>query len=65
MADYEKNEMTARTLSPTGETAFKNGSLKPVPEPLVIGKGLEKIPEGIALCQQGISAGKVVVVLWI
>ncbi|BCR91313.1 zinc-binding alcohol dehydrogenase family protein [Aspergillus chevalieri] len=41
--------------------ALKNGSLKPVPEPLVIGKGLEKIPEGIALCQQGISAGKVVV----
>lgn len=32
MADYEKNEMTARTLSPTGETAFKNGSLQYVAE---------------------------------
>jgi hypothetical protein len=32
MADYEKNEMTARTLSPAGETAFKNGSLEYVAE---------------------------------
>lgn len=40
---------------------LKNGSLKPMPEPLVIGEELEKISEGVALCQQGISAGEVVV----
>ena len=38
--------------------ALKNGTLKPVPVPLVTGKGLEKISEGVALCQQGRSAGK-------
>ncbi|GAB7324404.1 hypothetical protein MBLNU13_g08342t1 [Cladosporium sp. NU13] len=32
MADYEKNEMMARTLSPAGETAFKNGSWEYVAE---------------------------------
>lgn len=31
MADYEKNEMTARTLSPAGET-FKTGNLEFVAE---------------------------------
>jgi amino acid transporter len=32
MADYEKNEMTARTLSPAGETVFKTGNLEYVAE---------------------------------
>ncbi|KAE8414147.1 chaperonin 10-like protein [Aspergillus pseudocaelatus] len=43
--------------------ALKDGTLKPVPEPLVVGEGLEKIPEGVSLSQQGISARKVVVIL--
>ncbi|ODM21236.1 hypothetical protein SI65_04289 [Aspergillus cristatus] len=41
--------------------ALKNGYLKPVPEPLVIGKGLEKIPDGVDLCRKGVSAGKIVI----
>jgi hypothetical protein len=32
MADYEKNDVTARTLSPAGETIFKSGSLEYVAE---------------------------------
>ncbi|KAE8132090.1 chaperonin 10-like protein [Aspergillus pseudotamarii] len=43
--------------------ALKDGTLKPVPEPLVVGEGLEKIPEGVSLSQQGISARKIVVTL--
>ncbi|KAE8383604.1 chaperonin 10-like protein [Aspergillus bertholletiae] len=43
--------------------ALENGTLKPVPEPLLVGRGLEKIPEGVSLSQQGISAKKIVVAL--
>jgi hypothetical protein len=43
--------------------ALKNGSLKPVPEPVVVGKGLEKIADGIALGLKGVSAAKLVVEL--
>lgn len=32
MADTEKNDVTARTLSPAGETAFKTGNLEFVAE---------------------------------
>ncbi|KAE8149635.1 chaperonin 10-like protein [Aspergillus avenaceus] len=41
--------------------ALKNGTLKTVPEPLVVGTGLEKIPEAVSLSQQGVSAKKLVV----
>lgn len=43
--------------------SLKNGSLKPASNPQAIGKGLEKIPEGVALCQSEISAGNAVVTL--
>ncbi|RMJ25353.1 hypothetical protein PHISP_03795 [Aspergillus sp. HF37] len=43
--------------------ALRNGSLKPVPEPVVVGKGLEKIADGIALGLKGVSAAKLVVEL--
>lgn len=43
--------------------ALKNGALKPVPEPVVIGKGLEKIAEGVAQGLKGVSAAKLVVEL--
>ncbi|KIY44900.1 putative zinc binding dehydrogenase [Fistulina hepatica ATCC 64428] len=41
--------------------ALKAGTLKAVPEPIVVGKGLEKVGEAVELCKNGISAGKVVV----
>lgn len=37
--------------------------LVPAPEPLVIGKGLEKIQEGMELQKKGVSAQKIVVSL--
>lgn len=43
--------------------ALKNKSLKLAPEPLVVGKGLEKIPEAIAISRKGVSARKLVVSL--
>ncbi|KAB8260657.1 chaperonin 10-like protein [Aspergillus pseudonomiae] len=43
--------------------ALMNGTLKAVPEPLVVGEGLGKVPEGVSLSQQGISAKKIVVTL--
>lgn len=40
---------------------LKNGALKAVPEPTVVGKGLEKIAEGAAMGLKGVSATKLVV----
>ncbi|RJE27595.1 Alcohol dehydrogenase GroES-like domain protein [Aspergillus sclerotialis] len=42
---------------------LKNGSLRPAPEPVVVGKGLEKIADAIALGLKGVSAAKLVVEL--
>lgn len=42
---------------------LKNGTLKPAPEPVVVGKGLEKIADAIALGLKGVSAAKLVVEL--
>jgi hypothetical protein len=42
--------------------ALKDGTIKCVPEAVVL-KGLEKVVEGVALCQKGVSAAKVVVEL--
>ncbi|KAG0653608.1 hypothetical protein C6P46_002380 [Rhodotorula mucilaginosa] len=41
--------------------ALQNGSLKPKPDPLVVGKGLEKVEEGLNVQKKGVSAKKVVV----
>ena len=43
--------------------ALEGASYSPVPEPMVIGKGLEKVQEGIDLLRKGVSAKKVVVTL--
>lgn len=43
--------------------ALLNGSLKFLPEPLVVGKGLEKVQEALDLQKKGVSARKVVVEL--
>jgi hypothetical protein len=40
---------------------LKAGTLKAVPEPIIVGKGLDKIADGIELGKKGISAAKVVV----
>ncbi|KAJ6026464.1 uncharacterized protein N7446_004937 [Penicillium canescens] len=40
--------------------ALKDGTIKCVPEAVVL-KGLDKVAEGVALCQKGVSAAKVVV----
>ncbi len=43
--------------------ALANGTLVPEPEPLVVGKGLDKIQEGIDVLKKGVSARKVVIAL--
>ncbi|EXK26258.1 hypothetical protein FOMG_17160 [Fusarium oxysporum f. sp. melonis 26406] len=43
--------------------ALASGLLQPKPDPLVIGKGLEKIQEGITKLQGGVSAQKIVIEL--
>lgn len=43
--------------------ALEKGSLKCLPEPLVVGKGLEKVQEGCDTNKKGVSAKKVVVEL--
>lgn len=41
--------------------ALANGSLLCKPDPLVVGKGLDKLQVGIEIAEKGVSAQKVVV----
>lgn len=43
--------------------ALKDGSIKCVPEPLVVGKGLESVQKGLDVQKEGVSAKKVVIEL--
>jgi NADPH:quinone reductase-like Zn-dependent oxidoreductase len=43
--------------------ALKSGAFVPAPEPLVVGKGLEKVQEAVDLIGKGVSAKKLVVSL--
>jgi hypothetical protein len=43
--------------------ALASGSFVPAPEPMVTGKGLEKIQEAFEIHMKGVSARKVVVML--
>lgn len=43
--------------------ALKAGSLKPAPEPVIVGKGLEKVADACELLKKGASAVKYVVEL--
>ncbi|KAM7208551.1 GroES-like protein [Naviculisporaceae sp. PSN 640] len=43
--------------------ALENGRLRPLPEPLVVGHGLEKIQEAMDIQKAGVSARKVVVTI--
>ena len=42
---------------------LKAGTLRALPEPIIIGKGLEKIVDGAEVLKKGVSARKVVVEL--
>ena len=44
-------------------TALEHGLLKCLPEPLIVGKGLENIQEGLYVNKRGVSAQKVVIEL--
>jgi len=43
--------------------ALAEGRLKALPEPLVVGQGLEKVQDGLDRQKQGVSAKKVVITL--
>jgi hypothetical protein len=43
--------------------ALEKGKLLPIPEPLIVGKGLERIQEGLDTNKKGVSAKKVVIEL--
>jgi len=43
--------------------ALKSGQLKPLPEPMVVGKGLENVQKGLDTNKKGVSAKKVVIEL--
>lgn len=43
--------------------ALENGQLKCLPEPLVVGKGLESLQEALEKSKAGVSARKLVVEL--
>ena len=43
--------------------ALKAGKFVPAPKPLIVGKGLEALQEGVDLIQKGVSAQKLVVLL--
>jgi hypothetical protein len=43
--------------------ALASGQFKAKPDPIVVGKGLEKIQEGMDRHKKGVSAAKVVVTL--
>ncbi len=45
------------------EPALASGRFRPAPQPLVVGSGLEAIPEAMATLRRGVSARKVVVAL--
>lgn len=41
--------------------ALADGTLRPMPEPMVVGEGLESIQLGIDTLRKGVSATKVIV----
>lgn len=43
--------------------ALEDGSLKPLPEPLIVGKGLESVQKGLDKQREGVSAKKVIIEL--
>ncbi|CAJ2500897.1 Uu.00g037500.m01.CDS01 [Anthostomella pinea] len=57
------NEMTHPIWENYVTQALKDGKLKAVPEPLVIGKGLESVQKGLDKNKEGVSAKKVVIEL--
>ena len=55
------SEMTHKLWAEFIPKALESGQIKCVPEPLVIGEGLESIQKGVDKNKEGVSAKKVVV----
>lgn len=57
------NEFTHKIWGGYVTKALESGQLKCVPEPLVVGKGLEAVQKGLDTNKAGVSAKKVVIEL--
>ncbi len=55
------NDLTHPVWSDFVTKALESRQLKPAPEPLTIGKGLESLQTGLAESKKGVSARKVIV----
>lgn len=57
------NDLTHQIWSDYVTKALESGKLKCVPEPLIVGKGLEAVQKGLDTNKAGVSAKKVVIEL--
>ena len=57
------NELTHKLWAEYVPEALASGQLKCLPEPMIVGKGLESVQEGLDANKKGVSAKKVVVEL--
>jgi NADPH:quinone reductase-like Zn-dependent oxidoreductase len=57
------NELTHQIWEEYVTQALQDGKLRPIPEPLIVGKGLESVQAGLDANKKGVSAKKVVVEL--
>ena|ERR1700761_580309 len=60
---FAVNELTPKLWESYLPQALKSGQLKCVPEPMVVGKGLESVQDGFDANKKGVSAKKVVIEL--
>ncbi|KAF4631493.1 hypothetical protein G7Y89_g6637 [Cudoniella acicularis] len=62
--DLLRNETVAKGVyNEFLPAALRDGGFVPAPEPLVVGKGLERVQEALDVSRKGVSAKKVVVIL--
>lgn len=57
------NDLTHRIWAEYVTKALESGELKCLPEPLIVGKGLENVQKGLDENKKGVSAKKVVIEL--
>lgn len=60
---YSHDGSCSRIFTEFLEDALEKKKMLPAPKPLIVGKGLESIQEGLDRCAKGVSAEKVVVSL--
>lgn len=60
---FAVNEVATPVWREYVTAALEQGKLKALPEPVVVGKGLDKINEALERCEAGVSAAKLVVEL--